>query len=272
MAKSFFFLLLSLVAWSRETSIGCGSRRCIFPDSRTRRSLLVGLLNFSVVGSVAGPKSQAGFAFRQPLVRDLRRAVTHRTHLFLPFPRSFSLSLQASLLGVQHTSRISTRRSNIGEGVRFSKRVKEVTAFAKRRRPRQAAQTSAVLLTKYTHLFDSRPWLSLVFHPLVFSSFDEERTLYFLCGCLRKLSILPQSILVSHLHSDMLPKTLCVALIFVFDMLKTGPHYFSETSFHRIVASPKCNFAESLFCRKKNCPKSFHRIVTWPNRRISETS
>ena len=30
-----------------------------------------------------------------------------------------------------------------------------------------------------------------------------------------------------------------------------GPQHFPETSFHRIVVSPKCNFAESLFCRKK---------------------
>ena len=30
-----------------------------------------------------------------------------------------------------------------------------------------------------------------------------------------------------------------------------GPHHFPETSFHRIGVLPKCNFVESLFCRKK---------------------
>ena len=33
------------------------------------------------------------------------------------------------------------------------------------------------------------------------------------------------------------------------------------TSFSRNVVLPKCNFTESLFCRKKNCRKSFDRIV-----------
>ena len=88
-----------------------------------------------------------------------------------------------------------------------------------------------------------------------------------------------------------------------FDWYFVGPHHFPETSFHRIVAFVEIQFCrivfvpkkkiaeshltqsyfcrkkiaeshltESYFCRKKNCRKSFDRIVTWPNRRISETS
>lgn len=34
----------------------------------------------------------AGFAFRQPLARDLRRAVTHRTHLFVLLSLSLALA------------------------------------------------------------------------------------------------------------------------------------------------------------------------------------
>ena len=40
---------------------------------------------------------------------------------------------------------------------------------------------------------------------------------------------------------------------------------FARTSFYRIVLLLKCNFAETLFCRKKNCRKSFDRIVKCSN-------
>ena len=56
-------------------------------------------------------------------------------------------------------------------------------------------------------------------------------------------------------------------LLSLFHVVTTEPHHFPETSFHRIIVLPECNFAESLFCRK-----SFDRIDTWPNRRTSETS
>lgn len=35
----------------------------------------------------------AGFAFRQPLARDLHRAVTHRTHLFVLLSLSLALAI-----------------------------------------------------------------------------------------------------------------------------------------------------------------------------------
>lgn len=73
--------------------------------SHRARAPLVGLLNFSVAprgwgrkeGKERGPRrasESADFAFRQPLARDLHRAVTHRTHLFVLFslPHSCSLS------------------------------------------------------------------------------------------------------------------------------------------------------------------------------------
>ena len=49
------------------------------------------------------------------------------------------------------------------------------------------------------------------------------------------------------------------------------------TLFPRNVISSNRRFAEMQLCRivvlpKKNCPKLFDRIVTWPNHRISETS
>ena len=36
-----------------------------------------------------------------------------------------------------------------------------------------------------------------------------------------------------------------------------GPDHFPETSFHRIVVSPKCNLAGSLFCQKKKIAESY---------------
>lgn len=79
-----------------------------------RASPLVGLLNFSVApdtGGVEFESKPAGFAFRQPLARDLRRAVTHRTHLFV---RSLSFA------------RAPTRtRKEDGTKERESERVKE---------------------------------------------------------------------------------------------------------------------------------------------------
>ena len=52
---------------------------------------------------------------------------------------------------------------------------------------------------------------------------------------------------------------------------------YGATSFSRNVILSNRRLAEMQFCRivvlpKKNCRKSFDRIVTWPNRRISETS
>lgn len=73
------------------------------------RGPLVGLLNFSVVtrgGGGGSRRQRAGFAFRQPLARDLRQAVTHRTHLFLCYSLRLSLSRAACLDPVEEASSV----------------------------------------------------------------------------------------------------------------------------------------------------------------------
>ena len=42
-----------------------------------------------------------------------------------------------------------------------------------------------------------------------------------------------------------------INLLMALEVYARGPYHFPETSFHRFVILPKCNFTKSLFCRKK---------------------